>query len=88
MAKIKYLVMGIENKDLESLLGTLIQGELEGSAEVLVATNLVPKAYTVLGSGTVKEVSFGEFLGVEGQAARKRIEDSQGLKLKLVPKEG
>jgi hypothetical protein len=88
MAKIKYLVMGIENKDLENLLGTMIQGELTGLADVLVMPNPVPKAYTVLGSGAVKEVTFGEFLGFEVQAARKRVEESQGQKLKLVPKEG
>jgi hypothetical protein len=82
MAKIKFLVTGIDNMVLGNLIGTLSIGELEGQAEVLVLAEPTPKTYTIGPNGGAKEISFSEFLtSAIGVERKKIIERSTGEKL-------
>lgn len=82
MAKIKYLVTGIDNMVLGSVIGNLAIGELPGEADVLVLKEETPKAYAVTGNGSIKGIGFDEFLSATVGLERKRIaERSSGEKL-------
>jgi hypothetical protein len=61
MAKIKYLVMGINNEVLGSLVGTLIRGEASGDTD-LVCCQGFAQAYKVGASGQVTELPFETLL--------------------------
>jgi hypothetical protein len=61
MAKIKYLVTGMNNQELGGLVGTLVGGELTGEAELLCCLGS-PKAYKVGASGQVTELPFETLL--------------------------
>ena len=82
MAKIKYLVTGIDNVVLGNVIGNLAIGELPGEADVLVLNEQTPKAYSIGVSGAAKEISFAEFLTATVATERKRqSQRSSGEKL-------
>lgn len=73
MSKIKYLVMGIDNTELSNIIGNLIQGEVQGNAEVLVSPTTIPTVYSVDGVGTVRRVDFDRFLSQAVVNSRRQI---------------
>lgn len=82
MSKIKYLVTGIDNQVLGSLIGTLAQGELPGEANIIVVPQETPKAYVIGNGGATREITFAEFLAATVAVERKKIiERSSGEKL-------
>lgn len=62
MAKIKFVVMGINENELGAMIGNLIAGEAEGEAEVMVCPTTTPQVYSVDTVGTVRRVDFDRFL--------------------------
>jgi hypothetical protein len=85
LAKIKYLVMGIDNQHLGGLVGALIQGEISGDAELLCC-NGTPQAFKVEGSGQVVEVPFGTLLSELVRKERGKLARGGKAELKLLPK--
>jgi hypothetical protein len=82
MSRIKFLVTGINNEVLGSLIGTLAQGELPGEAEIIVVPQQTPKAYVIGNGGQTREIPFTEFLAATVAVERKKIiERSSGEQL-------
>lgn len=72
MSKIKYLVTGIDNTVLGSLVGLLTSGELE-SGNDLVCCPGDPKAYKVDDNGQVRAIPFDTLLSTLVRKERMRI---------------
>lgn len=62
MSKIRFLVMGISEKELGGLIGSLIMGESDNNAEVMVCPTTPPKVYSIDGAGTARPIDFDRFL--------------------------
>lgn len=75
MSKIKYLVTGIDNETMGSIIGTLAANELPGEADIVVVPNETPRAYAVNPAGAVREIPFSEFLGAAVMVERKKISE-------------
>jgi hypothetical protein len=80
MAKIKYVVTGMNNQELGGLVGTLIQGELAGNAELVCCVGS-PQAYKVVGAGQVVAIPFENLLSELVRTERRKLEESQAQKL-------
>lgn len=86
MAKIKYLVMGIDNQHLGGLVGTLVKGEIDAQAEFLCCEG-IPQAYKVGSAGQVVAMPFETLLTELVKQERMKLARGNS-ELKLVPKEG
>jgi hypothetical protein len=65
MQKIKYIVSGITMDQLDSVLRQLNKQEYRGRGIVLLSLPTIPEVVELEDDGSVKNISFGEFINKE-----------------------
>jgi hypothetical protein len=65
MQKIKYIVSGITMDQLDSVLRQLNKQEYRGRGVVLLNLPTIPEVVELEDDGSVKNISFGEFINKE-----------------------